>query len=100
LEFHVFSHLKLCRISDFVLRIFCSWRALRLCASHSFVRVPGPKNFKYLWGWLYLSGFTNCPFPGLPMILPSCITVLPRRIVRMGTPLTFLPWYGVHPTFV
>src|SRR6266404_9737688 len=48
----------------------------------------------------YLSGFTNCPSPGLPTILPSSITVFPRTIVRTGTPFTFLSWYGVQPTLV
>ncbi len=37
------------------------------------------------------SGFTSCPSPGLPIILPSSITVLPRTIVRTGTPFTFRP---------
>jgi hypothetical protein len=36
LNFAYFGQLKLFRISDFVLRIFCSWRPLRLCASHLF----------------------------------------------------------------
>ena len=45
-------------------------------------------------------GFTTCPPPGLPTILPSSITVLPRTMVRIGTPFTFRPSYGVQPTFV
>jgi len=41
---------------------------------------------------IYRSGFTNCPSPSFPVILPSCMTVLPRRIVRIGTPFTLRPW--------
>ena len=35
-NFTYFGHLKLVRILDFVLRIFCSWRLCVFCARHSF----------------------------------------------------------------
>ena|SRR5437773_6831612 len=51
-------------------------------------REPFPTPYQSLF---YPTGLTNWPSPGLPTIFPFSITVFPRKIVRIGTPLTLRP---------
>ena len=64
------------------------------------LRQKAPRSLNCSAQSLLSHGVMNWPSPGFPTIFPSSITVFPRTIVRIGTPLTFRPWYGVQPTLV